>query len=435
MLLPSSSDQSCPKPNLLRVSLVSPTYRCPLSAPLTLPSDHLAINKPRGISSAQVVRELQHAFNPSKLFASWIEAEKAARKELSANQRNRRKDKRVQVKIGHGGTLDPLATGVLIAGVGNGTKQLQGFLECTKAYETVLLFGAATDTYDGEGKVLSKAPYAHVTREAVEKALTDYRGKIMQRPPLYSALRVQGKRLYEYAREGKEVPTEIMERPVEVQSLEIVEWLEGGNHSYKWPVQEAEKAEKVVADKVLHLSNVLPKTETRSSSPTGPNQGTCISTSTNKRPLDEEDDLVSEKGPELKRAKEESDQLILGALQGSDGDASKVTESTATNSSKSPSSIDGPPAVRLRMTVTSGFYVRSLCHDLGKAVGSLGMMSGLVRTRQGEFELSKNVLDYEDLGKGEAVWGPKVEGMLDEWERRHGMDDDERRNFKMEPSP
>ena len=330
--------------------------------------------------------------------------------------------------------MDPLATGVLIAGVGNGTKQLQGFLECTKAYETVLLFGAATDTYDMEGKILNKAPYAHVTREAVEKASAEFRGKIMQRPPLYSALRVQGKRLYEYAREGKEVPAEILERPVEVQSLEIVEWLEGGSHPYKWPVQEAEKEEKLVAEKVLHLKDALAKTGIGSLSPDGVNGGTYVNATTNKRPLDEEDDLVYAKGPELKRAKGDSDLLMSGALQASNGEASKVTEMTAANSSEAPSAINGPPAVRLRMTVTSGFYVRSLCHDLGQAVGSLGMMSELARTRQGEFELSKNVLDYEDLGKGEAVWGPRVEGMLDDWERRmHGRDNEKWRSNKREP--
>lgn len=67
------------------------------------------------------------------------------------------------------------------------------------------------------------------------------------------------------------------------------------------------------------------------------------------------------------------------------------------------------------MTVTSGFYVRSLCHDLGAAVGSLGLMASLVRSRQGEFELGKNVLAYEDLEKGEDRWAPQVQQMLDNW--------------------
>lgn len=67
------------------------------------------------------------------------------------------------------------------------------------------------------------------------------------------------------------------------------------------------------------------------------------------------------------------------------------------------------------MTVTSGFYVRSLCHDLGPAVGSLATMANLVRTRQGEFELGKNVFNYQDLEKGEDHWAPQIQQMLDNW--------------------
>ena len=75
------------------------------------------------------------------------------------------------------------------------------------------------------------------------------------------------------------------------------------------------------------------------------------------------------------------------------------------------------------MTVTSGFYVRSLCHDLGHAIGSLGIMAKLVRTRQGPFELGANVLPYEDLKEGEDVWGPKVKAMLATWEKEHPRTD------------
>lgn len=71
------------------------------------------------------------------------------------------------------------------------------------------------------------------------------------------------------------------------------------------------------------------------------------------------------------------------------------------------------------MTVTSGFYVRSLCHDLGVAVGSVALMAELERTRQGQFELGNtNVLEYDDLMKGEDVWGPKLEAMIDAWEKK-----------------
>ena len=113
-------------------------------------------------------------------------------------------------------------------------------MECTKSYETVVLFGAETDSYDSVGRVVGRKGYEHVTRGAVEEALGNFRGRIMQRPPVFSALRVRGKRLYEYAREGKEVPVEIQEREVEVEKVEVVEWMEGKTHQYHWPTEEGE---------------------------------------------------------------------------------------------------------------------------------------------------------------------------------------------------
>ena len=87
-----------------------------------------------------------------------------------------------------------------------------------------------------------------------------------------------------------------------------------------------------------------------------------------------------------------------------------------------------PPAARLRMTVTSGFYVRSLCHDLGAALGALGVMASLVRTRQADFTLGRNVLEYDNLAEGEEGWGPRVRGMLEGWiaERDEGIGTDDK---------
>lgn len=382
-----------------------------------------AINKPPCISSAQVIRNLQHVFNPSSLFAPWIEAERAARKAEEARQRgrNRRKDKRIQVKIGHGGTLDPLATGVLIMGIGSGTKQLGSFLECTKTYEATVLFGAATDTYDVLGKVLRRAPHEHVTRRRVEEALEKFRGKIMQRPPIYSALRVQGKRLYEYAREGTQVPTEIQERPVEVKKLGIIEWLTGGSHKYKLPEEEAEDEAKNVAEKVLHLdatvkssADVNKSTETTKDNSSSPKK--------RKRPVQDDsgdEDAVLNKRPVLQLEGKDPQFLMSGGLQTPDSNTAKSPEPQSpvpTHDHRDSPPDSGPPAVKLRMTVTSGFYVRSLSHDLGEVVGSLGCMSELVRIKQGDFELGRNVLEYEELAKDEEIWAPKVEGLLDEWE-------------------
>jgi tRNA pseudouridine55 synthase len=224
-----------------------------------------AIHKPPSITSAQVIRDVQTHFNPSKLFAPWIKNEEQRQLLETHNQkkkRSRKFRKPIQVKMGHGGTLDPLATGVLILGVGSGTKSLGNFLACTKSYEAVVLFGKATDSYDTEGKIVAKKSFDHVTKDKVEEAMKQFRGKIMQRPPIFSAIRIEGKRLYEYAREGKEVPREIEERAVQVEELEITEWMEGGTHGYHWPDAEADRAEKVFADKVLHLgANLTPEPE------------------------------------------------------------------------------------------------------------------------------------------------------------------------------
>lgn len=308
------------------------------------------------------------------------------------------------MKMGHGGTLDPLATGVLILGIGSGTKSLQDFLGCTKSYEATVLFGKATDTYDTEGKVVARKGYEHITREQVEEALAKYRGKIMQKPPIFSALKVNGKKLYEYAREGKEVPIEIEERAVETELLEMTEWMEGGTHDYHWPEVEAETSEKELANKVLHLNG--DKTPEPEAAKSTENEEVAVG---EKRKRDETigGGVKSEGVPSPKRIKDETEPEASGALP-----KSGSTEEPVAPVKRTPCPA---PACRLRMTVTSGFYVRSLCHDLGAAVGSLGLMASLVRTRQGEFELGKNVFEYEELAKGEDHWMPQIQQMLENW--------------------
>ncbi|KAL8914243.1 MAG: hypothetical protein Q9171_001114 [Xanthocarpia ochracea] len=378
-----------------------------------------------------VLRDIQQSFNRSKLFAPWLEAERTKRKDEGRRQRQRRRDKHIQVKLGHGGTLDPMATGVLIVGVGKGTKHLQNFLNCTKTYEATVLFGAATDTYDVLGKLLNKAPYTHVTREKVEAALNKFRGPIKQKPPLYSALRMDGKRLYEYAREGKEIPREIQERPVTTESLEIREWLPGGYHPYTWPNEEADEEQKTVADKILHLSTASEGVNDDPPDIDEPSNPSITKGRKRRRPIEDEDD--AEIGITLAAKRQEISPIALmsGARQeseSSDCATALAAERTTPAGIKSPveaqpslgtlPSPGEPPAAKLSMTVTSGFYVRSLCHDLGHEVGSLGIMSELVRTRQAEFELGRNVLEYEDLRKAEDVWAPQVVRVLEGWREK-----------------
>ena len=124
-------------------------------------------------------------------------------------------------KVGHTGTLDPEAAGVLPICTGKATKVVQFLTDKKKSYRANIKFGAVTDTYDGYGKVIREAARVDVDPKVLEEVLKGFEGTISQRPPIYSALKVKGKKLYEYAREGKEV--EIEERPVEIYELKLVD--------------------------------------------------------------------------------------------------------------------------------------------------------------------------------------------------------------------
>ena len=122
--------------------------------------------------------------------------------------------------IGHGGTLDPMATGVLPVFVGRATRGVEFFEHAEKTYETVLRLGLTTDTEDITGTVLTEAPVS-VTDEQVEGALDAFRGEIMQVPPMYSALKVNGQKLCDLARKGKTV--ERQPRPITIHELRLLE--------------------------------------------------------------------------------------------------------------------------------------------------------------------------------------------------------------------
>lgn len=125
-----------------------------------------------------------------------------------------------QKKIGHTGTLDPDAQGVLPVCLGKGTKLCDMLTDKSKTYQAVLLLGRETDTQDTSGKTLAEYPVT-VTREQAEQAVLSFLGEYQQIPPMYSALKVDGKKLYELAREGKEI--ERKPRPVEIYSIMIEE--------------------------------------------------------------------------------------------------------------------------------------------------------------------------------------------------------------------
>lgn len=126
-----------------------------------------------------------------------------------------------QKKIGHTGTLDPDATGVLPVCLGKATKLCDMLTDKSKTYETVFVLGKMTDTQDISGAVLEEKDWNHVDDEMVSQCIMSFVGEYDQVPPMYSALKVNGKKLYELARQGIEV--ERKARPVEIHEIEILE--------------------------------------------------------------------------------------------------------------------------------------------------------------------------------------------------------------------
>lgn len=148
----------------------------------------VVINKPKGLTSHDVVSRVRRCFNMKR--------------------------------VGHAGTLDPLATGVLVMLLGKSTKLFGKFESFDKAYKATLILGTKTATADTEGPVIKTMPYDHITREAVEQVLLQFIGDIEQVPPMVSAVKFKGKRLYELARKGIEV--ERQPRQIRIDRLQLL---------------------------------------------------------------------------------------------------------------------------------------------------------------------------------------------------------------------
>ena len=148
-------------------------------------SGFLLVDKPSGITSSKLVQVIKKTFSLKK--------------------------------IGHTGTLDPLATGLMVLCVGQATKFSQFLLVKDKSYRVSIKLGVATDTFDAEGLVTSEKAVNHVTRELIEASLTNFRGEIEQIPPMYSAIKRNGVPLYKMARRGLKVDLE----PRKVRIYEI----------------------------------------------------------------------------------------------------------------------------------------------------------------------------------------------------------------------
>lgn len=127
-----------------------------------------------------------------------------------------------QKRVGHAGTLDPLASGVLPICVGQGTRVAEYLSESGKAYQAEIQFGTATDTYDAEGTITASASTAELTLTTIEETIEQFRGPQMQYPPLYSAIKIEGQPAYKRARAGEAIALE--PRPIVIYTLEILAW-------------------------------------------------------------------------------------------------------------------------------------------------------------------------------------------------------------------
>jgi len=127
-----------------------------------------------------------------------------------------------RIKVGHAGTLDPLATGLLIICIGKQTKQISIYQNLTKTYTGKFKLGETTPSYDAETEVNKSFNYDHIKEKDIINLSQKFTGKLMQKPPIFSALKKNGKRMYEYARENKKI--EIQEREINIYEFEIIKF-------------------------------------------------------------------------------------------------------------------------------------------------------------------------------------------------------------------
>lgn len=328
-----------------------------------------AVNKRSGVSSSSVVLQLQSIFDTADAFAADLaQAKQKVHDDLTQGTRwlaskiaNR--VKRTKIKMGHGGTLDPLASGVLIIGVGLGTKQLAYYLgECTKTYESRAVLGQSTTTGDSEGEVISQTKSENIGLDELRKSAAKFVGTLNQTPPVFSALKVNGMPLYEYARKSIPVPQTIKPRLVRVELFVVHDF--GPDPRFR----------------PLPLKKEDSLAETLFNNPTLNDHAVAFSN----------EFLADEANPEAEKTAPVPELI---------DPASPPAESL--------------PVFHSTATVGSGTYIRSLLSDLGRAVGLSAFMVELIRTKQANWELGKNVFEVSDFSRDSKVWGPVLKKVLD----------------------
>lgn len=304
---------------------------------LTLLNGIFGVRKPEGESSARTVERVK-----KRLIELLLMSEGATNDHSSPTHRphahaqarstdHLARELGRRLKVGHGGTLDPIATGVLVIGLGEGCKRLSTFLgSVTKTYRATGRLGQAYDTLDRTGVVMREAPWeGRVTAERINELLKErFTGTIKQRPPLFSALRINGERAYAVAR--KQQREHLASRSVSGAELKPV------LDALEYRIQEQ-----------------------------APDQS-----------LDGKKDNGEDSGKEQVTPNEDT----------SPGETIQLAERTVTIHHIQLLSCDLPEFV-LEMECSSGTYVRSLIHDLGEALGTAAAMWQLERTAQGPVNL------------------------------------------------
>ena len=291
----------------------------------------LPVNKPYRWTSADVIRKLKFA---------------AFRHFWKKN-----------LKVGHAGTLDPLATGVLLVCLGPACKQAQTLQDHDKEYIARIRFGATTPSYDLEKDVDRRFPYEHITADAVREALQGFLGPQEQVAPLFSAKSVDGVRAYEMARklyrsgrmsELDEAALETLHRSrIVVSGLELLE--------FKAPAGKAFSSAKNLADAT---ENALPAAE---------------------KSTDNATEVDLPEGDAFHGA---------SAIYFAEGKASPAGESNASyRINVADTSALGLPEAVIRIACSKGTYIRAFARDLGEALGSGAHLAGLVRSRSGDFRI------------------------------------------------
>lgn len=210
-----------------------------------------------------------------------------------------------RVKVGHAGTLDPLATGVMLVCMGKATKRIDELQAGTKEYVARIKLGATTPSFDMETCEDTQYPTEHITRELVEERLKGFVGEIQQVPPVYSAVKVDGRRAFKYARNGEEV--ELKPKTLVIDEIELTDF--------------------------------------------GWRQAEDIALETDER----------------ERIKYQHENLAGGYLE-----------------------------ITVRIVCSKGTYIRALARDIGRSLGSGAYLTGLTRTRIGEYRL-EDCMTVEDL--------------------------------------